>query len=501
MSFVTAGYVLEACTRACALANLTVKLEEKLEAEQQQFHQQQGESREKDVLNMKCYVLELLDNSDSLESSEDLFEVNGGDALPTRSPGTMPRNSTKSLRNLLLEPSEDEKNEVDQEKSGDHRFTDHVNVYPHPIENLNPNVHKLKDQYKAEFPELCHIFLGRRIKLFFIFTLAMDLYGLTWSYAAIFGSGCADMLPIPGVNVDYVLYISIFAAIVIPMSCLNLSDQVLVQLLFLVVRMIMVSFMVITVAVAWASGEPHFDEYARPARASGGGGVPLFHFPSLFLLLGTSVFSCSFQFAVPGITDAVADKDTVLKKVFGTTCLFVFTTVLVCSLVLSTYFGLDQMQTSSNLNWVTYHGGTGDVIVQDDGTITRTNIALWARAISGFITVFPALDSLAVFPLCTISLGEILMNAWYGGRNHPTDVVKGWKRRTAFRFLGTCPQLVGAMLVSDLSEIANYAGIFTIFSYLICPPLLLIYSGKALNEVGLPSSTHYKTLLSRDWIA
>mmetsp|Transcript_2216 Transcript_2216/g.3839 ORF Transcript_2216/g.3839 Transcript_2216/m.3839 type:complete len:678 (-) Transcript_2216:250-2283(-) len=485
LAFITAGYVLEGCARASVLVNMTEKLETLVG--------QQSMTLEESIVVAKQKLLEILKEDGSDE--DDDFEDSPSPAVPKSGDfGSMSKKSARSLQ-LLISSENEQRGDKEEEQAG-------ISQSINPT-FLHTTVHKVKGDSKAEFPELCRMFLGKWIAIFFVGTISLDLYGLTWGYASIFASGLADMLPITKsshhvdishhVDTDYRIYLGIFAAVAIPMSCMNLSDHVLVQLFFLVSRMIMVLLMIFSVVASWVSDEPHFDEYIGPAT-----GVPLFYFPSVFLLLGTSIFSCSFQFAVPGITDVVSNKDTVLVKVFGSTCLFIFATVLVCSLVLSGYFGIEQIEPSSNLNWVTYHGGTGNIIVNDDGTTSRTDVAIWARGIAGFVTIFPSFDSLAVYPLCTISLGEILMDAWYGKTAHTEG---GWKQRIIFRLLGSCPQLVGAMFVSDLSEIARYAGIFTILSYTVCPSLLSIYSRKALRAVSVPVNTIYDTPFSRDWFA
>lgn len=43
---------------------------------------------------------------------------------------------------------------------------------------------------------------------------------------------------------------------------------------------------------------------------------------------------------------------------------------------------------------------------------------------------------------------------------------------------------------------ANYAGLFTVASYTICPALLAIYSRTLLNDVGMAAKTHYGTIFS-----
>ncbi len=136
----------------------------------------------------------------------------------------------------------------------------------------------------------------------------------------------------------------------------------------------------------------------------------------------------------------------------------------------------------------------------EDGTMKREGVANWAKAIAGYVVVFPAFDALAVFPLCTISLGEILLDASSSNEESKKNLAS-WKKRLAFRLVGCVPQIVGAAFVSDLSVIANYAGLFTILSYSVCPALLAIYSKRSMMEVGLSPKTHYETLFSSDRVA
>ena len=452
-TFITAQYVLEACARSHALASATERMEMKgsIRDTSMQAIFELSESGKLDLDN--------LDNSN--HPSQDMH---------------------------LMEQAKD--NFVEDED-------EHV---PHTVIN----------RFKAEMPELCRLFLGRRWFFFFLITISLDLYGLTWSYASIFASGLADVLPLHfdsdaiHAGTGYHIYILIFAGITVPLSCIQLSDHILIQLTFLGGRVVMFLLMLGTVAAAWVSDVPHFDTYVGPAKESGGGSaaVPLFHFPSLYLLIQVSIFSTAYQFAVPGIADAAENKKSILST-FATACVYIFITVLLCGVVLSLFFG-DDIKTSANLNWDQYHGGTGFFVESEDGTMRREGVAKWAKAIAGYIVVFPALDALAVFPLCTISLGEILQDAWEGerGSNEKADDDKsGWKKRLPFRLVGCVPQIVGAAFVSDLSVIANYAGLATILSYTVCPALLAIYSKRSMKDVGLSPRTHYETMFSSDRIA
>jgi hypothetical protein len=81
------------------------------------------------------------------------------------------------------------------------------------------------------------------------------------------------------------------------------------------------------------------------------------------------------------------------------------------------------------------------------------------------------------------------MIAVYGEHVHGMEC--DWRIRTAFRLLGSIPQAIGAMFVSDLSVIANYAGICTVLSYTVCPSLLALSSRARMKKSNLPLTAYF----------
>jgi hypothetical protein len=285
---------------------------------------------------------------------------------------------------------------------------------------------------RFEISELCRIFMGPWMRNFFTLTTLGDLYGTTWTVAAIFGSSLAQDLPI-GTSNDYQMYIFIFSVIVVPISCLPISGQVRLQMAFLGGRTLMLGLMIATTAVAYVSTEPHFGEQAKAARD-----VPLADFSNIVLILQTCIFSTAFQFAMPGLTSETKDKPAmvpIMKVSVG----YIYATNLIISLLMAIYFGADTEE-NSNLNWLNYHGGTWD----GSGVLTRS---WWASGISTYIVIFAALDGLAVYPLITMSLGDILMS-YYEDAVH--EAQESWKKRIIFRLMASIPQAVGALFVQDL---------------------------------------------------
>lgn len=271
-------------------------------------------------------------------------------------------------------------------------------------------------------------------------------FSLSGTLSAVFGQALADGLPISGssnnddngdVFGNYRIYILIFAAVVVPLSCFPIGEQIWFQIGFLCLRMLMVCLMIATTVVAFVSPVAQFGSQVGAA-----GDVPLFNFQNTIGAAVICVFSTAYQFTVPSLTNETANKKAMVP-VIKRSVSFVYFSNLVLSMVVAVFFGA-ATATSSNLNWVDFHGGTWD----GEGEVSE-NRAVWASCISQYIVLFAAIDGLAIYPLCCISLGEILMGAVFQEEAHHVET-HNWKIRTTFRLCACLPQLVGAMLVNNL---------------------------------------------------
>jgi hypothetical protein len=312
----------------------------------------------------------------------------------------------------------------------------------------NHAIQEVDDEYSFairhrtyELSELCRIFLGRHLRNFFTITTALDLYGIGWAIATVFGSAIADKFTTPGPSDEYMVAIFIFMDIAIPLSLFPLTDQLVLQMIFLGARMVMVVMMLATIAGAYFASEPHFGNYKSNTET-----LNRADFSAAIFMLQVCVFSTAFQFSVPGMASVSSNKKNMLS-IFSSAVSFIYVTTLLLSVVMASFFG-DTVQTSSNLNWLDYHGGTCDVSLGTD--TCETDRAWWAKGISSYIVLFAALDGLAVFPLLVISLGDILMGALYEESVHEKQ--KDWKLRSGFRILASIPQIVGAMFFKDLGS-------------------------------------------------
>ena len=83
---------------------------------------------------------------------------------------------------------------------------------------------------KFEVVELCSMFLGDKGSSTYIFTLGLYMYGTLWAYTSVFANACSYALPLSkmfGVGVDdYLVYVAVFASVVVPLTCMELKEQV-----------------------------------------------------------------------------------------------------------------------------------------------------------------------------------------------------------------------------------------------------------------------------------
>ena len=87
--------------------------------------------------------------------------------------------------------------------------------------------------------------MGPRAKTVYVIILSVYFLGTLWAYASVFASSAAANIPLPFINdadvcdvqhdkstgcqVLYRIYLLVFTAIVVPLTCLELREQQIVQ--------------------------------------------------------------------------------------------------------------------------------------------------------------------------------------------------------------------------------------------------------------------------------
>jgi amino acid permease len=338
---------------------------------------------------------------------------------------------------------------------------------------LNENL-KISTQ-KFEITELCKIFLGKQSVRIYTFLVSIYMYGTLWAYSAVFADSLATRLPIMTTvagditpnNASYKLYLLLFSMIVVPASMLELSEQVFVQVSLSICRVIMMLLMVSTIFLASWQKKNSFESnnFTAPASVSESikNGINM---KKLYLLLPMVAYACIFHHSIPSISQPVKHKEY-LGWIFCSTLGICFVSYCVMSIVISTYFG-DLTMISANLNWESYLGKIN----------ANGEIPLYARCISSFIVLLPALDVASAFPLNSITLGNSLMSSYYGSRIHVLGVDEFSRSKAVFRGLASIPPIFAASFVSDLGRVTDYAGVSGFAIAFIVPPLLALFSAR-----------------------
>lgn len=328
------------------------------------------------------------------------------------------------------------------------------------------------DKEKYEISEICHLFLGRRGKRLFIICISIYTYGCLWAFTSVFGQALADIFPIfiGDADYSYLIYVCLFAAIVLPATCLEVTEQVYMQVFLAFCRVLVIVLMVSSALGAYLHHGGSLPDATPP---------PLFRMSGIPTLLPIAAYAFMFTQCMPLLAQPASDKSK-LSYVFIFTILFCFLGYGSIGLIVSLLFG-DTVEQSCNLNWISY--ATPDM---------SPYMYFLAMAVANYVVAFPALDVLAAFPLNAITLADNLFWSFYG--NASKAMPKGYL--LLFRLLASAPPIIGGYFVSDLGRITDFTGIFGCILALLFPPLLGLYSERYFNERGWNAHTVYSSELT-----
>ncbi|CAM9643508.1 unnamed protein product, partial [Ectocarpus fasciculatus] len=327
--------------------------------------------------------------------------------------------------------------------------------------------------------QLCNMFLGPLFQVAYLLVLCVYMFGTLWAYGTVFANAFAQNFPIFG-SYSYFLFLIMFGCFVIPLSCLDLKEQVTVQMILAGGRVMMVVLMVSTVAVSFLWGSA--DDFGADAL-EGKEDIISFQSSGLHHLLPIATFANIFHHSIPALAEPVERKSK-LAYIFGTTLVCCFFAYSAIALSVSLYFGSNTLS-SSNLNWVDYGNNCSGL-----SHAVRRFIAV-------YVVMFPAFDVASAFPLNAVTMGNNLFSVVYGKNVHNMEDSK--KHKISFRLLAAIPPLIMAALESSLGKITDYTGISGFALAFIFPPLLAYYSHTTLADNGMPVNTIYSGVYSSQY--
>lgn len=196
----------------------------------------------------------------------------------------------------------------------------------------------------------------------------------------------------------------LFGAIVVPLSCFDLQEQIAAQVAMSLLRFVSLGILVVGTFVALCVDYEHS---ALAMATTTGGGVshqplPLVRWQGFGVMFTTAIFSQLFQHSVPGLIRPLSkDNKKFIPSIFRAALITTASLYVLTGCICVAYFG-DRLSQSVNLDFVGFTWG----LSRDDGKETVTLIIVQALAM--IVVLFPALDTLSVFPLIAITLGNNL---------------------------------------------------------------------------------------------
>lgn len=321
---------------------------------------------------------------------------------------------------------------------------------------------------RYEITELCDILLGHRGRDIYTGIICVYMYGALWAYAAVFANALAAHVPLAFLggseHASYLGYLALFAVLTVPLTCMEMKDQVSVQVVLALMRCVLVLAIVGSTLAALKDGDA-FDGVDGPE------GTPLWDISQVYRLAPVALYSNIFHHSIPGLSATVKDKSS-LSRLFLSVFVIINMAYALIGIVVAYYFG-DKVKSSANLNWIDYAAGP----------------AAWRNALGFFVVVFPALDVLSAFPLNGITLGNNMSAAYYGQSAQYTLRTDRFAR-TAWRLAAAVPPILGAAAVKDLGIITEFAGSTGFLIAFFFPALLYLAARRRYDLetlVGKPS--------------
>lgn len=357
---------------------------------------------------------------------------------------------------------------------------DHLSADP-TITSSNPSVTGGNEttERKREITELCHIFLGVKGKQAYALIICVFLYGILWAYTTVFANAFAAVAESTIGPSTYVIFVLVFSCIVVPISMMEFSEQVYIQVSLSIFRVVMVAAMILSIIVAYGRDDNEFQltgDYQSEQVISEAFRMD---WSKLYLMTPIAAYAFIFHHSVPALSEPITDKST-LNSLFRTTLIISVSFYIALGAVISGYFGQHTLA-SSNLNWKNYLAQNPSAAASAFGGVIRV-----------FVLLFPAVDVASAFPLNAFTLGNNIMTAYYGKDIHQ-HVGTRWKT-SLFRLLAAIPPIFGAFFVQDLGTITSWTGLTGFAIVFIFPPLLSYYSKQKLESLSIPSNTRHTSV-------
>jgi hypothetical protein len=404
--------------------------------------------------------------------------------------------------------------------------------------SLAPTERPEVDATKYEVIDLVSYYLGPKQKILYQISLMSLMYVGLLAYTQVFCGSIATLIWGPGAhnknNVGILgLPQIVFGSMVIPLSCCDLDEQVAIQSFMATVRFVALFIMIAGSGFAlFLDADNNSDRthppYFAPAEPNECQMSYTTCFSGFGVAFSTALFSQLFQHSVPGLLRPLRDRPSEIKqapRVFGASLFTTFSFYFFLGTTAASYFGANTLS-SVNLNFSNFTFG-----LKTDNASPLTLAIL--KAASGIVVIFPALDTISVFPLIANTLGNNLLSAsgppllkyiahhlpthrpsWSMFRRRlyrrstnsfhdlPAQVRKEMVQRASkiatffWRLVAALPPLVCSLWATDLSFSLLLAGVAGIYVAFFAPSLLQFASCRLRPQPTIFSGWYSRPVLA-----
>lgn len=309
--------------------------------------------------------------------------------------------------------------------------------------------------------EIFSLIFGSKFGYFFLISITISFEGALIAYVSIFASSFTSNIPLGDRNpcniyetglwsscgVNYWIFLSIYAVIVIYLTFKGLKEQKSFQVTMCIMRFVIMSLIIICCFMAiLREKEIDSDEElkARPALfepTNSGKTIPII------------IFALLYQLQLPSIAELIKDKGKNLTRIVALIGVVSFFSYGALGIIVP--FAIDDLRSEVSINFRNYSAGYNE-----------TNFAM--QFVSMVIVLFPAFDVISCFPLSSISLADNWKEMLYGKNEVPKsrdNLIKG--------LISVFPVII-AFFTYDLGKILNIAGLLPLLNFNIVVPLAYI---------------------------
>ena len=325
----------------------------------------------------------------------------------------------------------------------------------------SPPVHCLSYR-KFDFASLGFMFGGPTGRN--LVQIVVILYGLVtlWSYASVFASSAASLFymyvfgemcnvfgddPFPGCERAYFIGIFIFSCMVLTLVLMDLGEQVTIQNVLTVYRMMAFVIMLLTLVIKVSS---EWNDLVSLRYKS----IGMANWPKFGKGFGPTFLAITCQYNLPDSLQPLHSKKDAKFVVFVALGL---SSVIYLALGLLGSIAFDNVNPLTTLNWNTYTGcGNGWEVCASKTQLS----AILGQLIRFLVLFFPIVNVTSTYPMVGITIGENIFASLPKAvkvRSHPTPTVI---IRNVCRLLISVPPLLLAAGFKKLDFIFSLGGLF-----------------------------------------